>query len=299
MATFEVTHMAKTHNSWMRSPNMSKYFVTHCRGRITDKTPTTESWLHVLRFLQFPISEYDKSRVLLGVLDQYGKVVVKIGSTSDIQNEFTISNSLRNSKGFVKYICSFACEDDFRTVREHTSLCKGPGDSMNVIVMPYFPLGSLALYKWNTDSIHLLHSCLKHSFLSVVSEFHTSGFIHGDFHAGNVLIKQTKHKSLSYSIHGIGVFQDIPTYGIRTWIMDYEKSKFVSPSNLYEEMVAWNDFSYDITKFFMFLKETISINLSTVQPISMYVGKLNISGKRMSYSDVGHILQLIEGIRLM
>lgn len=297
MATFIGRHLDKTHNSFLRNPNFSKFYVSHCSGRITKNTPTTESWLKIVKLLKLDITDYDKSRILLGSLEKYGEVVVKIGNTTDIENEYKISKELSKLKGFVKYICFFECNDNFRRIVSETHLCDGPGSSMKVVIMPYFRLGSLASYKWDSNNIKQLHSCLKNAFLTIVFAFQIYGFLHGDFHAGNVLLKETKQVTVLHSDAVLGTFE-ILTYGIRTWIMDYEKSKFILPKSSYEEIMALNDYYYDLVKFFMFLKETIPIYLTSIQPIQMYLGKLNMSGKKLSKDNIEHILDLIDTIQL-
>jgi len=298
--TFSSKLLPKTHHSFARNPNSTKFFLSHCEGSITEATPTTAPWLHILKLLKLDTSDHDKSRVLLGTLEKYGEVVVKIGNTDDIANEFKISKALFRLKGFVKYICYLECNDDFRTIpsSHRNTLCKGPGSSMKVLVMPYFPLGSLASFSWNKDKLPILHSCIKHTVLSVITAFQNVKFIHNDFHAGNVLLKTTKQTSLSYEIKGVGIIADLQTYGIRPWIMDFEKSQFVEPSSTYDTIMMFNNFYYDLTKLFMFLKETIPIDLRTIQPIQMFLGRLNMKSVYMTLSDITTLLYLVDGINL-
>ena len=207
IAEFILKHLPKTNTI---TPNASnKYFLSHCAGRITSKTPTTEGWLKVIESIKLNVTDYDKSRVLLGYLESYGSVIIKIGDSEDILNEYNI-------KGFVKYICFFECADDFRNIPSGTRdyICKGVGNSMKVIIMPYFPLGSLAQYKWAQDNIHIFKSCIKQSILSYLIAFYKERIIHNDFHAGNILLKPTKKAYIDYDIPEIGTIS-LQTSGMR------------------------------------------------------------------------------------
>jgi hypothetical protein len=297
-ATFSSKLLAKTYHSFARNPNSTKFLLSHCEGTITETTLTIASWLHILKLLKLDTSDHDKPRVLLGTLEKYGEVVVKIGNTYDITND--IEKALFRLKGFVKYICYLECNDDFRTIpsSHRNTLCKGPGSSVKVLVMPYFPLGSLASFSWNKDKLPILHSCIKHTALSFITAFQNEKFIHNDLHAGNVLLKTTKQTSVSYEIKDVGIIADVPIYGIRPWIMDFEKSQFVEPNSLYDTILMFNNFYYDLTKLFMFLKETIPIDFRTIQPILMFLGQLNMKSVYMTLSDITTLLHLVDGIDL-
>jgi hypothetical protein len=294
-----IQQLRKDDISLVRNPKSSKYYLSTCGSRITHKTPTTEGWLRILHLLKIDITDYDKSRVLLGELDTHGSVVVKIGDTDEITHEYAVSLRLRRMKGFVKHICTFECADDFRTLpsRDRTTLCRGPGSSMKIILMPYFRLGSLASYAWSADNVHVLRSCLKQAVLSLISAFHTSGFIHNDFHAGNVVLKPTKSASLSYAIDGAGAIETVETHGMRTWIMDFEKSRFVDPVTPYETAMALNDFYFDLKRFFMLLEGTFRVlDWRTIQPVRQLLDQAHMRNERMSAATVHQLLERIDGI---
>jgi serine/threonine protein kinase len=302
MAEFKVNYLSKTDSSITCNPNTTKYDVEWCSGKITNKTPTTESWLKVLRLIKLHTSDYDKSRVILGELEKYGHIVIKIGDTEDIYNEYQYSKLLYNTKGFVKYICYFTCNDDFRTIpsANRDSLCKGEGSSMKVILMPYFPLGSVAMFKWDNKTLHIFKTCLKHATVSIIIAFHSVKVIHGDFHPGNVLLKETKQASIEYSILEIGFNVSIPTNGIRTWIMDFENTSIVLDNSIYNRMMELNNFYFDLNKFFTLLYNTIKvIDTKTTAPISTYINKLNMKGNTMTKDDITYMLSLIDNIQFI
>jgi hypothetical protein len=301
MATsFTVKQLPKTDGSLTRSPNFHKYFIK-CSGRITPETPTSEPWLHVLRLIKTDISDIDKSRILLGSLQKYGEIVVKIGDSESMHYEYTNSTRVHSLKGFVKYICYFSCEDDFRSIPSpsRTSICKGPGESMGVILMPYFELGSLAKFVWSNALAHVFQSCLKHAFLSIVILFQKSNLIHGDFHPGNVLLKRTKQSEVLYAVPGVGEFS-IKTHGLRTWIMDFENMRYAEYSPIFAVIKSFNDFYYDIQKFFMLLYNTIkNLDQRTISPILSYLSKKSIDSNYLSKADIDTIFAYVDAIKFI
>ena len=189
--------------------------------------------------------DFQKSQLLESQIDQHS-VIVKIGDNKDIENEYTMSKQFGQVKGFIKFICYFTCDDDFREFFEgkRRQVCKSAnGSSLKVIIMPYFPLGSIASYAWTKENIHILRSCLAIACCSLIHAYVSKKLVHADFHAANILLKET---SLS-----IVTFDDIEikTNGIRTWICDFEKSYKYEDGNIN----AFGDFVYDLQKLFFLL----------------------------------------------
>lgn len=298
---FKLHHLAKTEPSLTRHPSIHKYYLSSCQAKITNRTPTTEAWLKIIDALKMDnSSDHEKSRVLLGVLDTHGEIVVKIGDSDDIRSEYEFSQKLQHIKGFVKYICYFQCADNFRKLSAQTSLCHGPGNEMKVILMPWFPLGSVSEFKWQDHDPELLRSCLKHAVLSMLTACYKLSFLHGDFHTGNVLIKKTKQKTLSYDIPQIGTFSNIETHGIRPWIMDFENSKVMDSSSPYHLMMSINDFYFDLNKFFMLLlSKNKYIDPISIIPIRGYIDSLHMKSKLPVRENVIELLQHIDGIRFI
>lgn len=162
MAEFSIRHLSKSEPSLTRHPKINKYYLSSCQTKITNRTPTTQAWLKIVSALKLG-NNYDKSRVLLGELATHGEVVVKIGDSDDIRREYEFNEMLQSIKGVVKYICFFQCNDDFRSITpsSRSSICKGPGNGMNVILMPWFPLGNILDFKWHEHDPVLLQSCLR------------------------------------------------------------------------------------------------------------------------------------------
>ena len=302
MSSFTVKHLDKTEPSITRHPDIHKFYLSSCQTKITNRTPTTEGWLNVLKLIKLDISDYDKSRILLGVLRNYGEIVVKIGDSDDIQKEYDIGRRLQHIKGYIKYICFFQCNDNFRNFPSPNSftLCKGEGQQMKVILMPYFPLGSIAGFSWLNYSIQLFHSCLKHATLSMITAFFTLGIIHGDFHIGNVLLKKTNLKSISYHISALNFTSNIDTHGFRTWIMDFENSTMANLSSPYDTMITLNRFYSDLSRFFGFIQYKIQIiNPRTIAPITRHIDLLLMNGTMINHNSLQYLLTLIDGIQFL
>lgn len=273
MANYEIR---KLHKNTLSSRNeTNKYYLSDCGDKITTQKPTTEGWIKILNTLKMPLQEYDKSRILLGVLENHHEIVVKVGDDNSIQREYQYAQKLYSIQGFVKFICYFECN--------------GTGSTMKIILMPYFPLGSIGFYNWRDDEIHILQSCIKHAFLSYINAF-TSGYLHCDFHPGNVLLKTTKQTVLDYDLDGIGQIVGVETNGIRTWIMDFENMREISRDNKSDIM----DFYFDIQKFIVLLQDhrfIPKIDKRTFIPITNIIQK-NI----MEFPNMDFIEQMMLAI---
>lgn len=239
-----------------------------------------------------PLEDYDKSRILLAKLEQHKDIVVKIGDDESIRREYEYAKKLYKLKGFVKFICYFECNDDFLKYpdKERNYLCNGEGSRMKIIAMPYFELGSIGSYEWNPENIHVLRTCIKHAIMTNVSAF-MHGFLHGDFHPGNVLLKKTKQSSIDYLFEEMGEV-NIETNSIRTWIMDFENTREISAENPRDIM----DFYFDIQKFFTLLQDhrfIKNIDKSTTINIFRWVNKYMNS---LSYPNMDFIMGILDSI---
>jgi hypothetical protein len=133
---------------------------------------------------------------------------------------------------------------------------------MKVIVMPYFPLGSVASFAWTAENVHVLQSCLYVACLCYIDAYSEHGFVHHDFHAANIMLKATKQKELKFS-------GDINArlHGVRPWIGDFEKSQVTKRTPLDEQY-----FKYDLQKLFFFLPTLVpQVHPGSVGDISSYI----------------------------
>lgn len=272
MANYEIRKLHK--NTLSPRNEMNKYYLSDCGDN-----PTTEEWIKILNTLKMPLEEYDKSRILLGVLEKHHEIVVKFGDDNSIQREYQYAQKLYPIQGFVKSICYFECN------------CIA-GSTMKIILMPYFPLGSIGFYNWRDDEIHVLQSCIKHAFLSHINAF-TCGYLHGNFHPGNILLKTTKQTTLDYDLDGIGQIVGVETNGIRTWIVDFENMREISRDNKSDIM----DFYFDIQKFIVLLQDhrfIPKIDKRTFIPISKIIHKNMLEFPNMDFIE--QMMFAIDGI---
>jgi serine/threonine protein kinase len=291
--------MSKTYNirklqkqSFSSQKEVPKYYLSYCQEKINTQNPNTNGWINIVKTLKMPLEDYDKSRILLAKLEQHKDIVVKIGDDESIRREYEYAKKLYKLKGFVKFICYFECNDDFLKYpdKERNYLCNGEGSRMKIIAMPYFELGSIGSYEWNPENIHVLRTCIKHAIMTNVSAF-MHGFLHGDFHPGNVLLKKTKQSSIDYLFEEMGEV-NIETNSIRTWIMDFENTREISAENPRDIM----DFYFDIQKFFTLLQDhrfIKNIDKSTTINIFRWVNKYMNS---LSYPNMDFIMGILDSI---
>jgi hypothetical protein len=241
-----------------RSPKSNKYFISTCKDKLRDN----ENYIKIIKEIKEIQSIRDidlqKSQLLEASMDSIN-VIIKIGDSSEIENEYNMSLQLKKYKGFVKFLCYFTCQDNFLEFfeKKRKTICKNwENGNMKVIIMPYFPLGSVASYKWTIGNIKILHSSLYIACISYIDAYNEKGFVHGDFHAGNILLKKTTQKTIL-----------VETHGIRPWICDFEKSYICKKSKNSDA-----DFIYDLQKLFFLLPTMISnISKSNIMNIPQFI----------------------------
>lgn len=263
----------------------SKYFISRCQERINEQG-NTKGWLKVVRTLQL-VRNYDKSRVLLSVLNKNLEVVAKLGG-SNLVNEYAIANILRKEQGFIKFMCFFKCNDSFSKYpsKNQEYMCDGKGNSMHVIVMPFYPAGSLADYPWRQENLDTLKSCIKQSTYYITRLYEKFGIVHNDFHPRNVLLTSSPRKKFKY--------ENVPILGLEVVIMDFEnsyKSKMTS--------FDIQNFYYDLKKFFMLLPTFIpKIDKASLIPIDKYINDLNMKNEKPDYKLLPPLYRLVDKIKL-
>jgi len=260
-----------------RNANSEKYIVT-CTKRITTDNPTTNEWITIVGTLK-KTNQRDLNRVLKGILEKKKAVAIKISASETLQKEYTIASVLKTVPGFIRPYCFFQCDDDYRRhpASGQSSLCRGPGTSMGVLVMPYMEEGSMRMFDWLTKPVQLLHSCLTQLFCSLMQAYESKRIIHSDTHLDNVLLRKTTVTEIEYSLGGKLV--RIPTNGYMIAIMDFELSFNEMPTNrgraigqVYNDLVhAVSDLSYessaDITNAIPLTSKLLELVRS---PIPMY-----------------------------
>jgi hypothetical protein len=276
-----------------------KYYLSYCKDKINTNNPNTNGWINIIKTLKFPTEDFDKSRVLLARLEKHKDIVVKLSDDESIKREYEYGKKLSKIKGFVKFICYFECNDNFLNYPngDRNHLCNGPGSQMKIIVMPHYEMGNIGSYGWTRENLNILRTCMKHAFLTYTDAFF-NGYLHGDFHPGNVLLKNTKDSSLEYSFEGIDEAFEIETNGVRTWIMDFENTKNVRTDNPMDIM----NFYFDAQKFFNTLTNPRFIRNAkevSVMPVMKTITKYMNYNKFPSREFIRDVLCAIDKIDLV
>ena len=58
--------------------------------------------------------------------------------------------------------------------------------------MKYYNLGSINNYKLTFENFHIFLNIIKQVIYSIILAYESKGFIHGDLHCGNILLKPKK-----------------------------------------------------------------------------------------------------------
>lgn len=250
--------------------NSRKYFVS-CQNAVNDSISKNKfvDWITVSDSLKIT-QDYDKSRVLKAEIHKH-PVIVKLGDML-IKNEYDISMKLQKLYGFVKFICHFTCDDDYIDIPvKKNRLCTDIGKQMHTIVMPFYELGSVGDYKWESNNVNVLQSLLKQTIGIVFSAWESYNFVHGDLHTKNILIKRNDaNVSIKYGTTDI----EIKTLGFSPVLMDFENSKF----NEKKDNMSLNYFIIDLMKLFITMPTFIrNIDPSTITPITIKVNQALLS----------------------
>jgi predicted unusual protein kinase regulating ubiquinone biosynthesis (AarF/ABC1/UbiB family) len=99
------------------------------------------------------------------------------------------------------------------------TLCKNELNIIGILAMNYYKKGSIGNYKWNVENFVILKNLLKQTVFAVLNAYIKTGFIHGDLHCDNILIKDKRVCEIDYC------YKKLPINTFEVRIMDFEKSK--------------------------------------------------------------------------
>ena len=202
-----------------------------CKNRIASN-PETKDWLDLLSKFKHDATNI---KVYKALLDKNKNIVAKIGKYK-LDYEYEVAEKLETLKmpTFIKFYCLFSCLDNFSELKNNTkTVCKKEGEPVSIILMPYIEEERIELWKWERNNFELMKNVMKHVFLSLFYGKQKIGFIHGDLHLGNVLLKKTNRKEITYGDYG-----SLQVLGIIPVIMDFDKSNFLDKYDtvLYEDL---------------------------------------------------------------
>jgi hypothetical protein len=202
-----------------------------CKNRIVSN-PETKDWLELLSKFKHDASNI---KVYKALLDKNKNIVAKIGKYK-LDYEYEVAKNLEILKmpTFIKFHCLFSCLDNFSELKNNTkTVCKKEGEPVSIILMPYIEEERIELWKWERNNFELMKNVMKHVFLSLFYAKQKIGFIHGDLHLGNVLLKKSNRKEITYGDYG-----SLQVLGLMPVIMDFDKSNFLEKFDtvLYEDL---------------------------------------------------------------
>ena len=203
--------------------NYRKYIV----NKIIEQSKITEECLNPVKLLQI-YKKYNKN-----IFNK--TIVVKISKKYELLNkDYEISKKLEELKciNFAKYLGFFSCKDDINNYNLEKPLpkyfCKNNGTINYFLFMEYYEIGSIVNYK--PEKIEEIISIINQVIGSMTSAFEKLGFIHGDLHTGNILIKKIKKNKITYKYKYKYQYQDriseINTHGIQIVLFDFDRSNF-------------------------------------------------------------------------
>ena len=176
--------------------------------------------------INFLYESDNKQAIILNALyDNKINVVLKFGTSLSIKKEYDISLALINLPNFIKYFCVFECNDDIKNIinnKETISqykMCYYGANPVGILVMKHYILGFVENYTWNQNNLEILKNVMMQVIFAIIYAYETIGFIHGDLHLGNVLLKPKRNNIINYGTKELNIVE------LEAVIMDFEKSK--------------------------------------------------------------------------
>jgi predicted unusual protein kinase regulating ubiquinone biosynthesis (AarF/ABC1/UbiB family) len=133
----------------------------------------------------------------------------------------------------ISFLCSFSCSDSLTMTNEvqvgnvdDREACDKSGPERGFIMMPWYPIGSIESYRWKENNFGTLKSLVKQVLCAYLAAFERCGFVHGDFHSGNIVIRGTSLKSIDYGDFSLG-----DVCGKYAMMMDFQKSATDCPAS--------------------------------------------------------------------
>jgi hypothetical protein len=208
----------KRHSDRPRRDN-TKLIVS--RRSITEEAPSTEPWLQITRRLLAPQLN-DRHSIFTALLHQQESIVVKIGSTGSLLNEYGVGSRLASAdiRGFIRYLHYFECETS--KVQPGCYLGQGPGDKMKVLVMPHYPLGDLRNWRCEEGDWRPVKSALKQACFALIQAHVRLGLVYNDAHTANVLLRHATPEEATVAFEVEEGSVTVCTHGLVAEWVDFE-----------------------------------------------------------------------------
>jgi serine/threonine protein kinase len=199
------------------------------------------------------LSENEFTHVIMSKLKTLkDPVIVKMHEAGSpfAQRELAIMKLLMNTtieRNIVKYVCDFTCNDDKSRwefdVTQPQKFCPpvpppGTITLLHFIVMEYIQDGDLVSFMKSSPSILQLRSLFVQCALVIIELGSIYRVRHGDLNSGNIMIKQTKQSSLTYSLNSTKY--KVFTHGIMPVFIDFGRGlegRHVNKIDVYEDIM--------------------------------------------------------------
>ena len=170
-------------------------------------------------------SQNEQALILKALYECDINVVLKFGILESIEKEYLISLELLELPNFIRYFCLIKCNDSIKNIINNKQtisnykICHYGENQIGILVMKEYNLGSIENYDWNENNFNILKNVIKQVIFAIINAYEAKGFIHGDLHSGNVLLKPKRNCEINYN-NKILVLNKLEVV-----IMDFEKSK--------------------------------------------------------------------------
>jgi len=208
-----------------------------CQENIDKEIDNKHKWLQLDKILQNIPGK--GITTLIGKINTQN-IIIKAQIEVEAQKEYTIQEKLKGCHGFIKYTCIFTCGHDKEYIEKFShvkdeKLCKLHGNTMGVIIMPYYSNGSLEDYLKQNKSSNK-SSQIKEILIKIIENYVKAytqhGFTHGDLFTKNIVLDDN----------------------IEPVIIDFEKSNFNDERKLSTFWRDLDDLLGDISRY-MFRNE--------------------------------------------
>lgn len=212
-------------------------------------------------------SQNEQALILKALYECNINVVLKFGILESIEKEYYISQKLLDMPNFIRYFCLIKCNDNIKNIINNKNtisnykMCHYGDNQIGILVMKEYNLGSIDNYIWNENNFELLKNVIKHVVFSIIYAYNKKGFIHGDLHTGNILLKPKRNCVIHYENKSLNLND------LEVVIMDFEKSKLQQKNKI-------TDLIKNILKFMTSiistcLKNDLIINIDIAKVIKL------------------------------
>ena len=188
-------------------------------------------------------SQNEEAIVLKALYERNINVVLKFGIFESIDKEYKISKELMLLPNFIRYFCMIKCNENIKNIINNKKtisnykMCHYGEDEIGILVMKHYNLGCIDNYDWNENNFDLLKNIIKQVVFAIMYAYEIKGFIHGDLHSGNILLKPKRNSEITYNKKTLILNE------LEVVIMDFEKSKLNQNNRI-------NDLVRNIDKLF-------------------------------------------------